>query len=130
MLRTNNSSALFHPLLMLVILGIVVGQVILKYGQHSLSAMSSFSWSNLATMIIANMTNMYVIMSLVCTFIAGIAWILVIQKMPLSRAYPIISFNYLFISLISWCFFGETYSMYSLVGLVSITIGTVLLGIR
>lgn len=44
-------------------------------------------------------------------FLRGIVWILILKKLKLSFAYPIMSLSYIFILLLSWYLFGETISV-------------------
>jgi len=109
---------------------VVVGQMILKTGLHSLYRPPDFSALSLLRTGAFNIVNPYMIASLFCTGVAGLTWLLVIQKMPLNRAYPLMSLNFLTIYILSWLLFGEVLSVYSLVGVLFIVAGTMLLGMR
>jgi len=113
-----------------VIVFTVLSQLILKIGQHTLYYPKDFSTMEMLKMSAFNLSNVYVIGCIGLTLLAGLAWILVIQNMPLSRAYPLMSLNYVSIYILSWLFFAEPLSMASFAGVVFIMIGTGLLGFK
>ncbi len=113
-----------------VIVFTVFSQVILKIGQHTFYYPKSFTLNELLKMSALNLSNLYVVACMVFTLVAGLAWILVIQNMPLSRAYPLMSLNYVTIYLLSWWFFNEPLSLPSCIGMLLIVAGTGLLGIK
>ena len=117
-------------LIALVIFSIVSGQIMLKVGLSTLYKPAVFAKFEVLKTCYMNLLNPYVIFSLFCTGVAGLAWILVIKKMPLGKAYPFISLNYVIISLISTLFFDEVLSMTAIAGIGLIMCGTMLLGLR
>jgi multidrug transporter EmrE-like cation transporter len=114
----------------LVIFFTVISQIILKIGQHTFYYPRVFSAAELVKMTSYNLSNMYVMGCILFTLVAGLIWLLVIQNMPLSRAYPLMSLNYILVYLISWAFFHEPISLPALCGIFLIMMGTGLLGIR
>jgi undecaprenyl phosphate-alpha-L-ara4N flippase subunit ArnE len=117
-------------LVFVVIAAIVSGQIILRCNLSTLYFPKNWTIYELANMTVRNLLNPYVIASLFMTMVAGLVWILVIQKIPLSRAYPMISLNYVTICTISWLVFGEPFSLVPFVSVAFIVIGTMLLGMR
>jgi multidrug transporter EmrE-like cation transporter len=113
-----------------VIVFTVFSQLILKVGQHTFYYPRNFGASELLKMSAINLSNFYVVVCILLTLLAGLAWLLVIQNMPLSRAYPLMSLNYVTIYLLSWVFFSESLSIPSAIGMVFIVIGTSLLGFK
>jgi len=113
-----------------VIVFTVLSQLVLKYGQHTFYYPANFSSSELIKMTGLNLTNWYVIGCIVLTLAAGLAWLLVIQNMPLSRAYPLMSLNYVAIYILSWILFSEPISIPSLIGMGLVVFGTGLLGFK
>lgn len=107
----------------------VLGQIILKFGEHTLYWPRSFSLVELGRLFYLSLTNWYVISSFISTFIAAIAWLLTVQVVPLSRAYPFMGMNYVVVYFISLFLFGEQVNTYSLIGMGFVVIGTVCLGL-
>ncbi len=113
-----------------VIVFTVLSQLILKFGQHTFYYPTEFSTMEVLKMAGLNLTNWYVLGCVALTLIGGLTWLLVIQHMPLSSAYPLMSLNYVTIYLISWWLFNEPISIPSAIGMVFIVIGTGLLGFK
>ena len=117
-------------LLATVVTSIVCGQLVLKYSQSSFYMPQSYTAFELGKVAWLNITNTFFITSLFFTLVAGLSWILVLQKMPLSRAYPFLSLNHFAVYFLSCLLFGEAISATSCAGLFCIILGTVLLGVR
>ena len=117
-------------LIIITIVFTVLAQLILKVGAGTFYFPKALSYAELLKMAACNLSNVYVIGSILFTLFGGLAWILVVQNMPLSRAYPIMSLNYVVIFLLSWCLFGEHLSSYALFGMGLIIIGTCFLGFK
>jgi len=113
-----------------VIFFTVLSQMILKIGQHTFYYPKNMTGGELLKMSALNLTNIYVIGCIVLTFVAGLAWLMVVQNMPLSRAYPFMSLNYVLVYILSWWFYNEPISLPSMIGMVCIMIGTGLLGFK
>ena len=107
-----------------------LGQVLLKLGSKNLYFPSAISSYEIIKTLRVNLLNLHVIFSLCLTFIAGMSWILVVQRVPLSRAYPFMSLNYVLVYFISWCFFQEMLSPLALLGISFIVCGTILIGLK
>ncbi len=117
-------------LITVTIIFTVFAQLILKVGADTFYFPSGFTFSEIMKMTALNLSNVYVIGSIVLTLVAGLSWILVVQNMPLSRAYPIMSLNYVSIYILSWLLFNEQLSPFSIAGVVLIVMGTCLLGFK
>ena len=117
-------------LLAVVIGSVAAGQMCVKFAAPTLYTPKAITAGEIARMVLINLTNPYVICSLVLTAIGGLSWILVLKEIPLSRAYPFLSLNFAIVFLLSWLVFGEQLSTVACVGLVAIMVGTALLGMR
>ena len=117
-------------LIAVTIVSLVCAQVIVKYGLHTLYFPQAFTAPELIMMVKNNLFNPFVIASLSCTLVAGLCWILIIQRMPLSKMYPLISLNYVMVYIAAWLLFHEAISVFSVFGIGLIVLGTILLGLR
>ena len=106
----------------------VIAQIILKYGQHTLYWPLAYTPIELMRLIWFSLTNNYVLASLLSTITASVCWLLTIQVVPLSRAYPFMGINYVVVYVLSLFLFGETINLYSTFGMVLVVIGTMFLG--
>lgn len=68
----------------------------------------------------------FIMLSLILTFMGGILWMLTLNKLELSFAYPFTSLSYVIV-LVSSCFlFNEPINLYKIVGIVFILIGVII----
>lgn len=59
-----------------------------------------------------------------------LAWLLVLRALPVSRAYPMLSLNFVLVALAARFLFGETTTRRHWAGILSIVIGVILLGMN
>ena len=64
---------------------------------------------------------------MVCYAASVILWIVVLSKVEVSFAYPLLSIGYVVVALVGWRFFGESLSAIRFVGIVIICIGVYLI---
>jgi len=63
-----------------------------------------------------------------CLGLSMLLWLLVLQRLPLSQAYPMLSLNYVWIALAARFIFNEQISAKSWLGIAIITSGVLLMG--
>lgn len=68
-----------------------------------------------------------VLLGFVCYGIASISWLVVLSRVPLSIAYPMLSLGYAAVALLSWHFFGEALNATKSFGILAILCGIILL---
>ena len=109
-------------LLIAVLLG-SAGQLLFKLGAKNLGA-------GILSMIISFITNIYLFLGVLCYGISTLIYVNVLQKMPLSLAYPFISISYVFVLLLSYLFLGENLNAYKIIGVSFIVLGVCTLYLR
>ena len=67
----------------------------------------------------------FVALGYLMLMLRGIFWILILKKMSLSQAYPLLSIAYVIIPFMSYYLFSENISFFKIMGGVIITIGIV-----
>ncbi|ARO63392.1 Uncharacterized protein B5E39_0878 [Bacillus cereus] len=92
----------------------VVGQILLKFG-----AMKSQS----AAVGIMNFINVPNFFGLAFYGLSALLWMIVLRKVDLSYAYPMVSFGYVFVIIASALLFGETINFMKIAGMVCIVAG-------
>ncbi|HIH15422.1 MAG: transporter [archaeon GW2011_AR17] len=102
-----------------------IGQLFLKYGVNQVGSLD-FSAGYIAPFL-GIFSNIFVLIGVVLFVSSSLGWLLALSKIPLSYGYPIVSFGYVFVSLLSWIFFDETLSFLRVVGLMVIVGGVFLL---
>lgn len=115
--------ALFFSLLLSV-----AGQLLLKKGM-TLVGMVSLSKGNPLKTVFRMLVNPFVIVGGV-VFIASLAmWLVVLSKLDISYAYPIVGVNYVFVALSSRFFFKEKISWFRWLSIAIICFGVVLVSL-
>lgn len=67
---------------------------------------------------------------LLCFGTSFVLWIFVLRRLPLSVAYPMVSLNYLVVTLLAVLFLNERFTLYKAVGLGLIMLGVAAISVR
>ena len=110
---------LYNLMLLMAILIGIIGQVFLKIG--------SLAIANLKPDSLAYFFNINIWLGLFAYGISTIFYIIALQKIPLSIAYPTISIGYIFIVIISSLIFKEKIQTYQILGILLIISGVALI---
>jgi multidrug transporter EmrE-like cation transporter len=122
----------FILILFSVILG-VAGQLSLKHGVgvasgggegeivHSLSPRSVFSFLQAAV------ANKYVVLGFLCYLISAASWLVILSRVDLSFAYPMISIGYILVVVLSKYMFDEPVTGFRIAGTLLVCAGVFLL---
>lgn len=98
-----------------------VGQIVLKMGMEKVPEISSGGG------FVHAFRHPLVIAGLACYVIATFAWLVVLQRVPVSFAYPMISLNYVFVTLLARYIRGEVVPSLRYLGLVLILAGVMVI---
>ena len=71
--------------------------------------------------------NIYVISGMICYIISFGVWLIVLSKVDVSLAYPLLSIGYVVTAIIGYYYFGESLSVYKICGIGIIFLGTIFL---
>ncbi|MCQ6531113.1 SMR family transporter [Bacillus mycoides] len=93
----------------------VVGQILLKYG-----AIKSQNTEAVGIMNFINLPNFF---GLAFYGLSALLWMIVLRKVDLSYAYPMVSFGYVFVIIASALLFGETINLMKIAGMIFIVVG-------
>jgi|SaaInlStandDraft_3_1057020.scaffolds.fasta_scaffold00344_17 multidrug transporter EmrE-like cation transporter len=119
-----------YILLFITLISTVSWQLVLKLWQNTLYFPKELSFSEILIFIEKSIFNIYFLISVLLTFIWAITWILVIQKMKLSIAYPSMSLSYVLVFLASYYIFKENISLYQILWLFFIIIWVSFISIK
>ncbi len=120
----NAMPKLFNFLLILANVALAVsGQVAIKYGMQKVGVITA---SNTVQMLMKSFTNIFVLLGLFAYALAAVTWILVLSRVELSFAYPMLSIGYIAILIISALFLHEAVSVWRIAGTLLILSGIVL----
>lgn len=109
----------------LTILLTVYGQLVLKWqvGLHQHLLSSPFSVPSIVSLLL----KPWVISGFAAAFGASICWMAAISRLPLSRAYPFMSMNFVVVVLLAAWLFQERLDAYKLAGTLIIVAGVLVL---
>ncbi len=106
----------------------IAGQLLLKKGMTKIGKVSLLE-GNLLKTLFKMFTSLYVLIGGV-VFVSSLGlWLVVLSKLDISYAYPIVSINYVFIALSSRFFFKEHISVFRWVSIFTICFGVVLVSL-
>lgn len=100
----------------------VAGQMLMKQG---MLAHPNLTFQLKA--LLGALMNTYVLLGFVCYGLASVSWLVVLSRLPLSIAYPMLSLGYVAVTVLSWHFFGEPLTPTKLVAVGFILVGIVVL---
>ena len=103
-----------------------VAQLLLKAGTNSIGTFA-YNFSNILPIGLKLATEPHIIGGLVCYGISVVVWIMVLSRVEVGVAYPMLSFGYIVTALAAWWIFGETLSLERMVGIGVIIFGVFLI---
>jgi len=104
----------------------VIGQILLKKGMLAVGQFDFAATDQLLPQFIRAFLNPYVFMGFVFYFLSSLFWMVVLSKVELSVAYPLLSLGYIFVLLASWFLFREPVSPIRWLGVLVIICGVTL----
>jgi len=112
-----------------IILGIsillaVAGQLLMKKG---MMVFGTFPASQLLIKIIPIFMNPYVFFGFACFGLSSIFWLVVLSRLQISLAYPMVSVAYVLVAIFSWIFFKEDLTFVRWLGIAVIIFGVFLI---
>ena len=106
----------------------VLGQICMKYGIYRGGLVARLSEISTAySYLISAFTNPFVLGGFVLYGLSSLFWLLVLGRVDLSYAYPLVSVGYVLAVFFSWLFFHEHVGTLRIAGLAVICIGVTLL---
>ncbi len=114
---------------LLILVGVLlntVAQLCLKKGMMIIGNVS-LDVNAIMVMIHRAAVNIYVISGMVCYVLSFCVWLIVLSKVDVSLAYPLLSIGYIVTAIIGCYFMGEPLSIYKVIGIGTICLGTGLL---
>ncbi len=104
----------------------VLGQLFLKAGVAKLGTIGAETLAHLPQLLGTIATNPLIIVGLACYGLGAAMWIVVLSRVELSMAYPMLGLGYVFVLLTSWLVFGEAVTPLRWAGALMIVAGVVL----
>ncbi|MBI4280544.1 MAG: EamA family transporter [Armatimonadetes bacterium] len=114
--------------LYLVLLSVAMGSTAQVCWKLAATGMGPMSVGQAASGIVRLFTNWLVLLGVALYALASFLWIIVLSRVQLSYAYPMLALTYVVVTLASWFIFREGISAVRLAGIVIIIIGVIMVG--
>ena len=111
-------------LLAIDIIMVVCGQVFIKKGMNEVGSFSSMPFFDF---LLKTINSNWVMLGFLLYIFTSIIWVMILSKVNLSYAYPMLSLSYLLILLLSWAYLNEDIYVEQLVGILLICCGVYLI---
>ncbi len=105
------------------------GQLLLKAGMNRVGEISAVALGEIPALVFRVLTTWQVALGLVVFGMSSVFWLVILSRIPLSTAYPVVSLSYVFILAFSFLLLGERPSLTVWIGAVLIMAGVSLIGI-
>ncbi len=113
------------PLILLAVFLNTGAQLLLKAGMNRFGQFE-FAFSKLMNIGTQLMVNPYIMLGFLTYVISVLVWLLVLSRVDVSYAYPMISLGYILNALTAYYLFGETLSLMRMLGILVILCGVYL----
>ena len=101
----------------------VSSQLIIKWKMSSISLDGYQSITDKFLFAFAMLSNPYIVLSIIFTFLSGLSWMIAMTKFEISYAYPFTILGLVFVTTFSVLFFGETVGWQKIVGVLFVIFG-------
>ena len=112
----------YFPLIMLGVLLNAAAQLFLKEGMRRIGHFE-FIWANAVPITMQVAGNVFVLGGLFCYVISVAVWLLVLSRVEVSFAYPLLSVGYIVNAVAGYYLFQENLSMTRITGILIICVG-------
>ncbi|NIA08728.1 MAG: EamA family transporter [Nitrospiraceae bacterium] len=110
----------------LIILGVMLNACALKQGMRQIGNFA-FSIENILPIGIKVALNPFVIFAIFCYVVSVVVWLLVLSRVDVSYAYPLLSLGYIVTAFAGRLFFGEVLGPVRWTGILIICLGVYLI---
>ena len=111
---------------LLIFMGVMVnavGQLLLKKGMN---AFENIEFSRFLTSLGEIATNFYVIGGVACYILSMVIWLMVLTRVAVSLAYPMLSMGYIITAIAGYYLFQEQLTGLRILGILVIMVGVFL----
>jgi multidrug transporter EmrE-like cation transporter len=116
----------YLPLILTGVLLNAAAQIALKHGMRTIGNFA-FSLENLVPIGLRVGMNPFVLLGLGCYVVSVVVWLLVLSRVDVSYAYPMLSVGYIVAALAGKAFFGEPVDLIRWMGIATICVGVYLI---
>ena len=114
--------ARYLPLIVLGVMLNAAAQLTLKQGMRNIGYFD-FRLENCGRVFLAVAASPYILAGLTCYVISVGVWLLVLSRVAVSYAYPLLSIGYIVTAFAGWLFFDESIGVTRWTGIIVICLG-------
>lgn len=112
----------YLPLIMLGVMLNAAAQLFLKEGMRRIGHFD-FVWANIVPIGLMVAGNLFVLAGLACYVVSVGVWLLVLSRVEVSFAYPLLSVGYIVNAVAGYYLFQENLSLTRMTGILIICVG-------
>lgn len=116
----------YFPLILLGVLLNASAQIVLKQGMRTIGSFA-FTLDNIIPIGIRVGTNPFILLGIGFYGISVVVWLMVLSRVDVSYAYPMLSIGYIVAALAGQAFFGESVNVVRWCGILTICFGVYLI---
>lgn len=116
-------------ILSLILLAVVINtaaQILLKQGMNTIGYFN-FNVADISSILLKVAFNPFIIGGMFCYVASVLVWLLVLSRVPVSYAYPMVSLAYITTTIAAVIFFNETLTITRILGIFIIIAGVYLI---
>lgn len=114
--------AIYLPMIIFGVLLNAAAQLALKQGMRQIGYFE-FSLQHSGHLFFAVASSPYILAGLACYVVSVVVWLLVLSRVEVSYAYPLLSIGYIVTAFAGWRFFQENISLTRWAGIAVICLG-------
>ncbi len=116
----------YLPLIMLGVMLNAGAQLLLKEGMRRIGHFE-FVWANIVPIGLQVAVNVFILGGLLCYVVSVVVWLLVLSRVEVSFAYPLLSVGYIVNAVAGYYLFQENLSLTRITGILIICAGVYLI---
>ena len=119
---------MFHNMLIIVISVLLnaFAQLFIRKGMLLIGSLT-LNIQNIVSLCFKVLTNIFLLCGMTCYAISILLWMVVLSRVNVSVAYPLLSIGYIVTAIMAYFLFGETLTLQKVAGIIVICIGVWLL---
>ena len=119
---------MFHNMLIIVISVLLnaFAQLFIRKGMLLIGCLT-LNIQNIVSLCFKVLTNIFLLSGMTCYAISILLWMVVLSRVNVSVAYPLLSIGYIVTAIMAYFLFGETLTLQKVAGIIVICIGVWLL---
>jgi len=121
------SKTVINVTLLVISIGLAVaGQLAMKSGMNKVGEITKEDFKHPGDLILRVLKSFWAVMGVLLYAVSAVFWLVVLSRINLSVAYPMVAAGYVVVVFYSWLVFKEPVKWFSWIGLVLIVAGVII----